>query len=54
LEGKSNNLSFCEIESGPAALCILSSESSLWTPVQGMLMSEIDGVELCSRPVKLL
>jgi hypothetical protein len=28
-----------EIESGPAALCILSSESSLWTPLKDMLMN---------------
>jgi hypothetical protein len=43
-----------EIESGPAALCILISESSLWTPLQDMLMSGIDGVELCLRSGKLL
>jgi hypothetical protein len=30
-----------KIESGPAALCILSSESSLWTPLHDMLMSGI-------------
>ena len=43
-----------EIESGPATLCILISESSLWTPLQDMLMSGIDGVELCPRSGKLL
>ena len=43
-----------EIESGPAALCILSSESSLWTTLKDMLMSGIDGVELCPRSGKLL
>ena len=30
-----------EIESGPAALCILSSKSSLCAPLQDMLMSGI-------------
>jgi CheY-like chemotaxis protein len=43
-----------EIESGPAALCILSYESSLWTTLKDMLMSGIDGVELCPRLGKIL
>ena len=43
-----------EIESSPAAVCILSYESSLWTPLKDMLMSGIDGVELCPRSGKLL
>ena len=41
-----------EIESDPVALCILRSGSSLWMALQDMLISGIDGVELC--PVCML
>ena len=41
-----------EIESDSVALCILSSGCSLWMALQDMLISGIDGVELC--PVCML